>query len=197
METMLACPERPSVVTATCSQKFVDFICLWAHSRAEFSYFATAFYSCVCVCVSFSVFLTFQHVEVTELRTAIIKPRGTLWSSRLEVSSAAWAISLSTIHVSTAPPRQSRLIPLLGRLPDASLRCLYPFSVIYITGFCHFPYILNALLWCRLASFAFSSFSCFVFVLFVKMQSMLSCHCHAFRTLCAVQSHVTHYRCYN
>lgn len=82
---------------------------LWAHGGAECNYLATAF---LYACVSFSVFLTFQGVEVTQLYTTIIKPRGTLWLASLKVTSAARAIALSATHILTGAPRQTRLILL-------------------------------------------------------------------------------------
>lgn len=86
-----------------------------AHRGAECGYLATAF---LYACVSFSVFLTFQGVEVTQLYTTIIKPRGTLWLASLEVTSAARAFALSAAHVLTGAPRQTRLILLLETSPD-------------------------------------------------------------------------------
>lgn len=63
--------------------------------------------------VSFSVFLTFQRVDVTWLNAAIINPMGTLWLAPMEVSSPAQAIAPSATHILTGMPRRTRLVTLL------------------------------------------------------------------------------------
>ncbi|CAK6977447.1 Hypothetical predicted protein [Scomber scombrus] len=64
------------------------------------------------------VITIYKGVEVTQLYTTIIKPRGTLWLASLEVTSAARAFALSAAHVLTGAPRQTRLILLLETSPD-------------------------------------------------------------------------------
>ncbi len=107
---------------------------LWAHGEAK-CYLATA---SLYACVSFSVFLTFQWVEVTQLYSAIIKPRGTLWLTPLEVSSAARAIALSTAHVLTGAPRQTKLVLLLETSHNSV-------SLLFVHFFCHLCDILFTL----------------------------------------------------